>query len=62
MVNKLYDLATMQKEVPASLRAHYEQLNANAQDCLACGGCEERCSFGVPVISRMEKTRELFSR
>ena len=62
MVNKLYDLATMQKEVPASLRAHYEQLNANAQDCLACGGCEERCPFGVPVISRMEKTRELFSR
>ncbi len=60
MVNKLYDLAEMQEEVPATLRAHYEQLTANADDCIACGGCEERCPFGVPVVQRMEKTKERF--
>src|SRR5699024_10496713 len=46
MVNKLYDLAVMQEEIPASLRAHYEELSANAEDCIGCGGCEERCPFG----------------
>ena len=60
MVNKLYDLAVMQKEIPASLRAHYEGLSANAEDCIGCGGCEERCPFGVPVVERMEKAKELF--
>lgn len=60
MVNKLYDLATMQKEVPSTLRAHYEQLSANAGDCIACGACETRCPFGVPVVERMKKAREVF--
>ena len=60
MVNKLYDLAAMQQEVPATVRAHYRQLSANAADCTACGGCETRCPFGVPVVSRMEKAEELF--
>lgn len=61
MVNKLADLARMQKEVPPTVRAHYEALEANASDCLECGGCEERCPFSVPVIEWMQKTRELFS-
>ena len=60
MVNKLYDLATMQKEVPASVKAHYEALEKNASDCISCGGCETRCPFGVPVVERMAKVRELF--
>ncbi len=59
MVNKLYDLAAMQPEVPATVRAHYAALSANAGDCIACGGCEERCPFGVPVVERMEKAKEL---
>ena len=59
MVNKLYDLAVMQEEVPATVKAHYEALSANAGDCIACGGCEERCPFGVPVVERMEKAKEL---
>ena len=42
MVNKLYDLATMQPEVPATLRAHYRQLSANAGDCIGCKACEGR--------------------
>ncbi len=59
MVNKLYDLASMQEQAPASIRAHYEALEASAADCIACGGCEERCPFGVPVMARMEKAAEL---
>lgn len=60
MVNKLYDLAAMQEEVPASLRAHYHELSANADDCIACGGCETRCPFGVKVIEKMQGAQELF--
>ena len=61
MVNKLYDLAVMQEEIPGTLRAHYEQLSANAKDCIGCKGCETRCPFGVAVASRMEKTAKLFA-
>ncbi len=60
MVNKLYDLAAMQPDVPASVKAHYEALESHASDCIACGGCEERCPFGVPVIERMEAAEKLF--
>ena len=60
MVNKLYDLAVMQPEVPASLKAHYLSLEHHAGECIGCQGCESRCPFGVPVASRMEKTAELF--
>lgn len=60
MVNKLYDLAAMQEEVPATVKAHYGQLSANAEDCIQCGGCETRCPFGVRIVDRMKKTRELF--
>ena len=61
MVNKLCDLAAMQPEVPASVKAHYQALPATAADCIACGGCESRCPFGVPVIEKMEQARKLFS-
>lgn len=62
MVNKLYDLAVMQEEVPATVSAHYEALSANAQDCIGCGGCEERCPFGVQIIERMQKAADCFGR
>ena len=60
MVNKLYDLAVMQPDVPASLRAHYMSLEHRADECVGCGGCERRCPFGVKVAERMKKTAELF--
>ncbi len=60
MVNKLYDLASMQPEVPASVREHYRALEHHADECIACRGCESRCPFGVAVAERMEKTAKLF--
>ncbi len=60
LVNKFYDLAVLQDDVPASVRAHYEALGATAGDCTACQDCEERCPFGVPIAARMEQAAELF--
>lgn len=60
MVNKLYDLAQMQKEVPPTVLAHYQALEKHGNDCVKCGGCELRCPFGVPVIERMEGAVRLF--
>lgn len=62
MVNKLYDLATMQEGVPASVSAHYADLSAHADACIGCGACEERCPFEVPVVARMQAAAELFSK
>ena len=62
MVNKLYDLAAMQPEVPASLKQHYLALEHHAGECVGCRGCENRCPFGVKVADRMSETAELFGR
>jgi len=60
MVNKLYDLAEMQPEVPESLKEHYRSLSHHADECIGCRGCESRCPFGVPVAERMIRTAKLF--
>lgn len=62
LVNKFYDLAAMQDDVPASVRAHYEALDATAADCIACAACESRCPFGVKITERMTKAAALFGR
>lgn len=59
-VNKYIDLADIKPEVPATVKAHYEALSANADDCISCGACEARCPFGVRIIERMAQARELF--
>lgn len=59
-VNKYYDLATMQDEVPDSLREHYRALGTTAADCTACGACEQRCPFGVKVARKMAEAAKLF--
>ncbi len=61
MVNKLYDLAAMQEELPATVQAHYTSLSANAADCMECSACEKRCPFGVAIVERMKKAVELFA-
>ena len=60
MINKFYDLATMQPEVPATVQSHYEMLEKTASACIDCHACESRCPFGVKIAERMKKTAELF--
>jgi hypothetical protein len=60
MVNKFYDLAVQQPEIPESVKEHYKALGTTASDCISCQSCESRCPFGVKVAERMAKTAELF--
>ena len=60
MVNKLFDLAKNQDEVPASIREHYNNLKYNATDCIACGDCEPRCPFNVHIVDVMLDAQDLF--
>ena len=62
MTNKLYDLAVMQPKMPATVQSHYELMASHAGDCIGCGGCETRCPFGVKIVERMVKTKELFGK
>ena len=59
-INKFYDLATMQPEVPASVQSHYELLAHKASECIGCQACESRCPFGVPIAERMRMAAALF--
>jgi len=61
-VNKYFDLAFGQEQVPATVRDHYDALSVHAEDCIACGQCEERCPFAVPVVKRMADAQALFGR
>ena len=60
MINKFYDLAAMQPEVPAAVQSHYEALEHTASECIGCRACESRCPFGVKIAERMKRTAELF--
>ena len=62
MVNKVYDLALQQPQVPVSLQAHYEALAHPASECIGCQSCEARCPFEVKIAERMEKAAALFGR
>lgn len=60
MINKYYDLAEMQKDLPASLMEHYKALEAHASDCIGCKACESRCPFRVKIADRMELAAKKF--
>ena len=62
MVNKYYDLASMQPDVPATVRAHYEALEHHAGECIGCKSCESRCPFGVRIAERMAETARVFQK
>ncbi len=62
MINKFYDLASMQPAVPATVKSHYLLLDRHASECIACHACEPRCPFGVPIAERMRKAAELFGK
>ncbi len=61
MVNKYLDIATLDTvNIPPSIAQHYKSLSASGADCIACGDCEEKCPFSVPIIKNMEFAAELF--
>lgn len=62
MINKFYDLATMQPDIPVSVREHYLALEHTASECIGCQACEERCPFGVKIADRMKQTADLFGK
>ncbi|RBQ23059.1 hypothetical protein ALNOE001_11820 [Candidatus Methanobinarius endosymbioticus] len=60
MVNKYLDIAILDtNKIPPSIIQHYKSLPVNGTDCIACGNCEEKCPFSVPVIKNMEKAAKL---
>jgi predicted aldo/keto reductase-like oxidoreductase len=55
------DIAALdEKKIPPGVRSHYRALDKHGSDCAACGSCEERCPFSVPVIKNMERAAALF--
>jgi len=60
MVNKYLDIALLDTDhIPPSIIQHYRSLTANGADCIACGSCEDKCPFSVPIIRNMERASEL---
>ncbi len=60
-VIKFFDLAKNHDKVPDSIKEHYNNLKYNATDCIACGDCEERCPFKVPIVDVMLDAQDLFN-
>ena len=62
-VNKYLDIAKLDlSAVPPSVRGHYGELSRTGGDCIACGSCESRCPFGVPVIANMAEAARVFGK
>lgn len=62
-VNKYLDIAKLdENNVPPSIRSHYSGLGAGGSACIACGSCEGRCPFGVPVIENMAAAADIFGK
>lgn len=60
-VNKYLDIARLDPDhVPPSIRAHYAALAPGGEACIACGACETRCPFGVPIIRNMADAARMF--
>lgn len=59
--NKYLDIALLDTEhVPPSIRQHYGALEGHGSDCIACGSCEAKCPFSVPIIQNMARAAEVF--
>jgi predicted aldo/keto reductase-like oxidoreductase len=60
-VTRYADIASLnEKDIPPTVAQHYMSLEKHGSDCIACGSCEEKCPFAVPVIENMKKARQLF--
>ncbi len=61
-VTKFYHLALTQQKIPETVREHYASLPHTASECIACGQCESRCPFSVPIMENMKKAAALFGK
>ena len=62
-VHKYLDIAVLDEaKIPPSIASHYRALDRHASDCAACGSCEERCPFSVPIMKNMEKAAALLEK
>ena len=59
-VTKFLNLCRAQGSVPETVREHYALLPHRAAECAACGACERRCPFGVPIVENMRQAAALF--
>lgn len=59
-VTKFLNLCRAQGQLPETVREHYAALSAHAGECIACGACESRCPFEVPIIENMKAANETF--
>lgn len=62
MVNKFYDLASIQETVPESIKSHYLALDHQANECIGCKSCESRCPFSVNISEKMKAAAKLFGK
>jgi len=59
-VNKYLDIAKLDLDnVPPSIKSHYQSLTHTGAECIACGHCENRCPFDVPVIANMQEAESV---
>ena len=59
-VHKYLDIALIDKaNIPPGVVSQYRALDHRASECTACGSCEERCPFSVPITANMEKAAAL---
>ena len=61
-VTKFLNLTRAQGMVPETVREHYAVLPHHAGECVACGACEKRCPFQVPVVENMRQAAAVFGR
>ncbi|MBR3839698.1 MAG: aldo/keto reductase [Erysipelotrichales bacterium] len=59
-VNKYLNLCLAQGMVPETVADHYKLLEHHASECIECGRCESNCPFGVSIIEKMRKAKEIF--
>ena len=58
LVNKYYDLAMAGDEMAKN---HYYKLTKNANDCIGCKHCDNRCPFKVKQSIKMKEIKDYFN-